>query len=134
MTAPRTVAGRALLAVHRERTEWPSTRNDPAAYPDGYLHFCDRCHWERRYPCAVLRAAAAIEAELLADTRERLPALLDHHWLCQGIETGIAYCTCGGWSFDARSGQHPLPVMGERFAPFSEHVALAILAELDGAS
>jgi hypothetical protein len=60
---------------------------------------------------------------------ERLAALLDHHWLRQGIELGTASCTCGGWEFDAKVGQHPLPTMGERFAPFSEHVARAIAAE-----
>lgn len=60
-----------------------------------------------------------------------LAAVLDHHWLAQRIETGVAYCTCGTWSFDARSGQHPLPTLGERFAPFSEHVADVILAMPD---
>jgi hypothetical protein len=82
-------------------------------------------HAELNYVAAEARAA------LLADIRERLATLLDHHWLYQGAETGAAHCTCGAWSFDALSGQHPLPVMGERFAPFSEHVAAAVLAELD---
>ena len=63
-----------------------------------------------------------------------LTAAVDHHWLTQGLETGVAFCTCGGWSFDAKVGQAPLPVMGERFAPFSEHVARAILAALRGES
>jgi hypothetical protein len=57
-----------------------------------------------------------------------LADVLDHHWLHQAVDTGTAYCTCGDWSFDARAGRHPLPVMGERFAPFSLHVAEAVLA------
>ena len=59
-----------------------------------------------------------------------LAATLDKHWLAQQIESGVAYCTCGAWQFDARSGQHPLPTLGERFLPFSEHVAAVVLAAM----
>lgn len=65
---------------------------------------------------------------MTTETTDRLTEMLDHHWLYQGIETGVALCTCGEWSFDARVGRHPLPTMGERFAPFSHHVADVIRA------
>jgi hypothetical protein len=75
----------------------------------------------------IVRAALAADAEAGAGggALDALTAELDHHWLQQGLETGVALCTCGEWSFDARVGQQPLPVVGERFAPFSRHVAEA---------
>jgi hypothetical protein len=76
----------------------------------------------------------AIEDEAAAGVGldvERLAEALDKHWLAQWVESGVAYCTCGEWEFDARSGQHPLPIMGERFLPFSRHVAEALASGTD---
>lgn len=61
-----------------------------------------------------------------------LTSALDEHWLYQGIETGIALCTCGRWSLDTHVGRAPLPTDKGKFRPFSEHVAVEIIAVLRG--
>lgn len=62
---------------------------------------------------------------------DTLTAEIDRHWLYQALETGVALCTCGRWSFDARVGRAPLPTVEGRFAPFSRHVAEVVLALIE---
>ena len=73
----------------------------------------------------VLRGRLDSTGYLLVSEAD-LATELDKHWLAQRVESGIAYCTCGQWEFDARVGQSPLPKMGDRFLPHRKHVAAAI--------
>lgn len=64
MSEPLTPTGRRLVARHAEKRSWPSTRNDPAAQSDGYIHYCAYC-FGRSYPCEMVKTVYAIEAEMM---------------------------------------------------------------------
>ena len=53
---------------------------------------------------------------------------VDRHWLESSVAQGFARCSCGEWRQDIPGGL-TVPMLGEHFAPFSKHVAAAILAE-----
>jgi hypothetical protein len=59
-------------------------------------------------------------------TPEALATEVDRHWL-EGDDLAC-WCTCGEWRFEDFDGH--LPEVGERFLPFSKHVADAIWSAL----
>lgn len=93
---------------------------------DTHHHHDERCVSIKAKLDAIIAAAHAEGRAAGLPSVEALSETVDKHWLL--VTPEVAFCSCREWVF-AVAESSPL-ALGDRFLPFSKHVAAAILAAL----